>query len=124
MIVTMMMVAGVILLLTAWVTIRRGHREVKVAWVAPLWGAGSCIVLVGGGLAYYFNARLIYERCVTTAERSHGGREQTNQLYDTIDAATGTTKFTYEVIIPGEPSLRQALDDNLPVLDPNDCPKP
>lgn len=124
MLVTAALLVGIVLALTGWVTHRVRGREVNAAWVAPLWGGGVVLAIAAIAWVSYINARLDYDQCVFTADRSADGREQTEQLYDTIDEATGTTRFTSTPILPGQPSLRDSLDINLPVLDRADCPKP
>lgn len=121
MIATTVTAVVIILLLTGWVTVRVKGRQVKAAWVAPLWGGGACLVIAAGATIYWVNATRVYDRCITTAERSIGSREQSDQLYDTIDRATGTEHWTHDPILDGRPSLRTAIDLNLPVLDPADC---
>lgn len=124
MIATTLVLMGILVILTGWVTHRVRHREIKAVWVAPLWGGGACLVLASVAGVYYVNQVRIYDRCVATAERSIGGRAQSEQLYDTVDVVTGTDHYTADVILTGRPSLREAIDVNLPVLDPNDCEKP
>lgn len=124
MIVTTLILVLILIVLTGWVTHHVKDREIKAAWVAPLWGGGAILVIVAFAGVYYVNALRVYDRCVFTAERSIGSRAQTLQLYDTIDIATSSDRFTQEPLIVGQPSLRMSLDENLPVLNPADCDKP
>lgn len=124
MIATTLVLLGVFILMTGWVTFRVRGRIVKAVWVAPLWGGGACLVLLSVAGVYYVNATRVYDRCVDTADRSVGSRRQSIQFYDTIDLATGTRHYTFDPIIAGEPSLREALDMNLPVLDATACTRP
>lgn len=99
----------------------RGDGVVKARWVIPLWGGGIAFVIAAGTTVWWFGAVRDYDACVERADRSRDGRIQTEQLYDTIDVATDTDRFTSAVLIPGKPSLREALDINLPVLDRDAC---
>lgn len=124
MIETMVITIAILLLVTAWITRQVRGRSVKAGWVVPLYGSLACFVLAGGVGVYYVNALRTYDRCVATAERSVGGRAQTLLMYDVIDKATGTNKYTSEPIVPGQPSLRGALPQNLPILKVSDCTHP
>lgn len=124
MIATTLVLVGIFLLLTTWITIRVRGRTVKAVWVVPLWGGGACLVLLSVAGVYYVNATRTYDKCVDTAERSIGSREQTLQFYDTIDVLAKSQHFTSDPILPDKPSLRMALDINLPVLNPKNCEAP
>lgn len=114
----------IILVMTAWWTRRVKDMTVRAVWVVPLWGGLAALGFTGIAGVYYFNELRIYDRCVSMAERSIGGRQQSEQLYDTVDVVTGTNEYTSTAVLSGRPSLREAIDINLPVLDPNDCEKP
>lgn len=101
---------------TAWVTVKVRGRAVKAEWVAPLWGVGGTAVLAAGVLLWYAVELRTYDQCVDLATRTRGARVQNELLYDTIDDATGTTKYTAQ--------LRVNLDVNLPILNPADCTHP
>lgn len=116
-------VLGVLIVLTAWVTLHVRGRSLSAAWVAPLWGGGACLALIAGASIYYLSASRVYDKCVSDAERSHGSRAQTLYMYDVFDFIA-KTPVTSSEIIPGKPSLRASLDVNLPELSSSKCVKP
>jgi hypothetical protein len=126
------MAVGLIILILATVviTIHLAQKARQEGRVAPLWsvvainGVGVILTMIVVGSGWYFVKQYQYDRCVATAEARTSNRLQHVALYDVIDAATHSTRFTGEAIIPGTPSLREGLDENLPPLNPRDCAKP
>lgn len=110
-----------ILVLTGWMQRRHGEAPTKAKYVIPLWGLGGAFVVAAVTVVWWYSATRDFDACTARVERSGGNRTQTEQLMDTIDEATGTDHFTSDPIIPGKPSLRESLDENLPVLSGADC---
>lgn len=124
------MIPGAILLLiligaaTVHLTRSRGDRTTKAKWVIPLWGGMSAALVIVPVAVWYVLSVDIYQQCRDRVDRTQPSRDQTIQLYDTIDEATGTEFYTAGQVIPGELSLRDALEQRLPVLDSSECEKP
>lgn len=119
-----LLVAGFVLIVGAFVTVKVRNRTVKMVFVAPLWFvAVSAVILAITGVVYLSELR-VYDQCVQRAERSVGARVQTIQLYDTIDILTSHPEFTHDPVLPGLPSLREALDINQPILLVSACHHP
>lgn len=114
----------VLMVVGAALTFRTRNRTVRMVYVVPLWILGGCGVIVAGTVLWYGVQLRDYDACVARADRSAGSRAQTIQLYDTIDALTARPEYTQSPILPNLPSLRDALDINLPVLDASRCEHP
>lgn len=94
------------------------HRVEKVrVWVVTAI-IGTLITIAFGAIGgIYYNALSSnYKSCALRVESRHAFRigkfkdfDTTAQLYDSIDAAFKTQDFTAGILIPGKPSLREAL---------------
>lgn len=114
----------IVLVLGIVVAVRTRDRTVRMIWVVPLWIGAACAVVLGGASAYYVSGLRDYDACTARVDRAAGSRAQTIALYDRIDQATGTTKWTSDPPGPGQLSLRAVLDVNLPPLEAADCVHP
>ena len=121
---------AILILVTLITTVLLARRARAEGRMAPLWsivtinGIGVAMTMMVIGFGWYFVKQYQYDRCVSTANARIDNRRQHIALYDVIDAATHSTKFTSLALIPGQPSLRDGLDKNLPPLDPGECSKP
>lgn len=93
------------------------------AMLIPIVGA-LCAVMTGVfSLGLLFVRQYQRQDCLNRAGRSEKSYIQTQRLYNVIDEATHTTVYTSGELVPGQPSLRQSLEETLSPLAADDCPK-